>query len=189
MNISRIFSGPDSLRSRSAPRAAARISGTCSCSLIARTWSGLRSHNSPLTKSLRSDSVPSESEREFGCGDGSAGGSSGRPKGDVVRDAAFSGSRVLRPPARGAGRSRVRRLRGGDLPSVLRPDHGRTLSAAGPVLSDAHGRAFRGDRQRARDRVAVLGFVFSQGVPPPGEPPAGSGPFLDVEVLDVEDAG
>src|SRR3954463_8523937 len=32
-----------------------------------------RKRNSPLTKSLRSDSVPSESEREFGCGDGSAG--------------------------------------------------------------------------------------------------------------------
>src|SRR5215207_1550356 len=82
------------------------------------------SPNSPLTKSLRSDSVPSESEREFGCGDGSAGRSSGRPDGDVVGDAALAGPRVLRPPAAGAGRSRVRRLRGGILPSVLRQDSG-----------------------------------------------------------------
>src|SRR5215212_7501518 len=137
--------------------------------------------SSPLTKSLRSDSVPSESEREVGCGDGSAGRSSGRPDGNVVRDAAVSGPRLLRPLAAGAARSRVRRLRRGRLPSVLRPDHGRTLGAAGPGLSDAHGRVFRGDRQRARDRVALLGLILVTRVPPPGEPPAGSGPFLAVE--------
>src|SRR3954466_11102454 len=132
-------------------------------------------------KSLRSDSVPSESEREFGCGDGSTGRSSGRPDGDVVRDAAFTGPRLLRPLARGAARSRVRRLRRGRLPSVLRPDHGRALSATGPVLSHAHGRVLRGDRQRARDRVALLGLILVTRVPPPGANRPGSGPFLDVE--------
>src|SRR4051812_30293741 len=137
--------------------------------------------SSPLTKSLRSDPVPLESEREFGCGDGSAGGSSGRPKGDVVRDAALTGPRVLRPPARGAGRSRVRRLRGGHLPSVLRQDHGCALGAAGPVLSDAHDRVLRGDRQRAWDRVAVLGLALVTRVSAAGNPRSGSGPFLAVE--------
>src|SRR3954471_16282035 len=137
--------------------------------------------SSPLTKSLRSASVPSESEREFGCGDGSAGRSSGRADGDVVRDAAFSGPRVLRPPVRGAGRSRVRRLRGGHLPSVLRQDHGCALGAAGPVLSDAHDRVFRGDRQRARDRVALFGLALVTRIPPPGGPPAGSRSFMAVK--------
>ena len=42
------------------------------------------------------------------------------------------------------------------LPSVLRQDHGRALGAAGSVLPHAHGRVLRGDRQRARDRVALL---------------------------------
>src|SRR4051794_12084699 len=137
--------------------------------------------NSSLTKSLRSASVPSESEREFGCGDGSTGRSSGRADGDVVRDAALTGPRVLRPPARGAGRSRVRRLRGRSLPSVLRQDHGRTLGAARPVFPHAHGRVLRGDRQRARDRVALLGLILVTRVPPPGGNRPGSGPFLAVE--------
>src|SRR4051812_31052350 len=140
-----------------------------------------RAINSPLTKSLRSDSVPSESEREFGCGDGSAGRSSGRADGDVVRDAALARARVLRPPARGAARSRVRRRRGRSLPRVLRQDHGRTLGAAGSVLSHAHGRVLRGDRQRARDRVALLGLILVTRVPPPGDDRPGSGPFLAVE--------
>src|SRR3954449_13593893 len=118
---------------------------------------------------------------EFGCGDGSTGRSSGRPDGDVVRDAALTGPRLLRPPARGAARSRVRRLRGGGLPSVLRPDHGRTLSAAGPLLPHAHGRVLRGDRQRAWDRVAVLGLALVTRVSAAGNPRSGSGPFLAVE--------
>src|SRR3954462_173233 len=118
---------------------------------------------------------------EFGYGDGSAGRSSGRPDGDVVRDAAFTGPRVLRPPARGAGRSRVRRLRGRSLPSVLRQDHGCTLGAPRPLLSHAHGRVLRGDRQRARDRVALLGLILVTRVPPPGGNRPGSGPFLAVE--------
>src|SRR3954468_22592074 len=143
---------------------------------LAISWPG-----SPLTKSLRSDSVPSESEREFGCGDGSAGRSSGRPDGDVVRDAAVSGPRLLRPLAAGAGRSRVRRLRRGCLPSVLRQDHGCALGAAGPGLSDAHDRVFRGDRQRARDRVALFGLALVTRVPPPGGPPAGSRSFVAVQ--------
>src|SRR5687768_3454136 len=86
-----------------------------------------------------------------------------------------------RPPARGAARSRVRRLRGGGLPSVLRQDHGRTLGAAGPLLSHAQGRVLRGDRQRARDRVALLGLILVTRVPPPGGNRPGSGPFLAVE--------
>src|SRR3954465_3512046 len=114
-------------------------------------------------------------------GDGSAGRSSGRADGDVVRDAALTGPRVLRPPARGAARSRVRRLRGGHLPSVLRQDHGRTLGAARSVLPHAHGRVLRGDRQRARDRVALLGLILVTRVPPLGDHGPGSGPFLAVE--------
>src|SRR4051812_29932163 len=132
-------------------------------------------------KSLRSDCVPLESELEFGCGDGSAGRSSGRADGDVVRDAAFSGPRILRPLAAGSGRSRVRRLCGGGLPSILRPDHGRTLGAAGPLLSNAHGRVFRGDRQRAWDRMALFGLTLVTRVPSPGEPPAGSRSVLAVQ--------
>src|SRR3954464_6024939 len=99
----------------------------------------------------------------------------------VSRDAALTGSRVLRPPARGAGRSRVRRLRGRSLPSVLRQDHGRTLSTARSVFPHAHGRVLRGDRQRARDRVALLGLILVTRVPPPGGNRPGSGPFLAVE--------
>src|SRR5215204_533373 len=106
---------------------------------------------------------------------------SGRPDGDVVRDAALTGPRVLRPPARGAARSRVRRLRRGRLPSVLRQDHGRTLGATRPLLPHAHGRVFRGDRQRARDRVALLGLILVTRVPPLGDDRPGSGPFLAVE--------
>src|SRR4051812_5579826 len=113
--------------------------------------------------------------------DRSTGRSAGRPDGDVVRDAALTGPRVLRPPARGAGRSRVRRLRGRSLPSVLRQDHGRTLSATRPLLPHAHGRVLRGDRQRARDRVALLGLILATRVPPPGGNRPGSGPFLAVE--------
>src|SRR3954464_10957353 len=105
----------------------------------------------------------------------------GRADGDVVRDAALAGSRVLRPPARGAARSRVRRLRGGRLPGVLRPHDGRTLSTARSVLPHAHGGVFRGDRQRARDRVALLGLILVTRVPPVRDDRPGSGPFLAVE--------
>src|SRR5215211_6180988 len=127
------------------------------------------------------DAVSGESRLECGYGDGSAGRSSGRPDGDVVRDAALPGPRVLRPLARGAGRSRVRRLRGGGLPSVLRPHHGRALGAARLLLSDAPGRVFRGDRQRARDRMAMLGLTLVTRVPPLGGNRPRSGPFLAVE--------
>src|SRR4051812_18586505 len=136
---------------------------------------------SPLTKCARSDSIEGESGSESGYGDGSAGRSSGRADGDVVRDAALARPRVLRPPARGAARSRVRRLRGGRLPSVLRPHDGRTLSTARSVLPHAHGRVLRGDRQRARDRVALLGLILVTRVPPPGDDRPSSGPFLVVE--------
>src|SRR3954471_4740165 len=132
-------------------------------------WERWSPPNSPLTKSARSDSIVRASGSESGYGDGAAGRSSGRADGDVVRDAALTGSRVLRPPARGAGRSRVRRLRGRSLSSVLRQDHGRTLGSAGPVLPHAHGRVLRGDRQRARDRVALLGLILVTRVPPLGD--------------------
>src|SRR3954470_6907534 len=144
-------------------------------------WERWSPPNSPLTKSARSDSIVRASGSESGYGDGSAGGSSGRPDGDVVRDAALTGPRVLRPPARGSARSRVRRLRGRSLPSVLRQDHGRTLSTARSVLPHAHGRVLRGDRQRARDRMALLGLILVTRVPPPGEPPAGSRSFVAVK--------
>src|SRR4051794_32874567 len=76
---------------------------------------------------------------------------------------------------------RVRRLRGGRLPSVLRPHDGRTLGATGPVLPHAHGRVLRGDRQRARDRMAVLGLALLTRVSPPRDPRPSSGPFLAVQ--------
>src|SRR5215203_4848553 len=65
--------------------------------------------------------------------------------------------------------------------TVLRQDHGRTLSTARSVLSHAHGRVFRGDRQRARDRMALLGLILVTRVPPLGDDRPGSGPFLAVE--------
>src|SRR5829696_5233689 len=65
--------------------------------------------------------------------------------------------------------------------TVLRQDHGRTLSAAGPLLPHAQGRVLRGDRQRARDRMALLGLILVTRVPPPGGNRSGSGPFLAVE--------
>ena len=43
------------------------------------------------------------------------------------------------------------------------------------------GRVLRGDRQRARDRVALLGLILVTRVPPPGGNRPGSGPFLAVE--------
>src|SRR3954462_15052341 len=79
------------------------------------------------------------------------------------------------------GRSRVRRLCGGGLPSVLHQDHGRTLSAAGPVLSDAHDRVLRGDRQRARDRVALFGLALVTRVSAAGNPRSGSRSFMAVK--------
>src|SRR3954468_1851675 len=51
----------------------------------------------------------------------------------------------------------------------------------GPLLPHAHGRVLRGDRQRARDRVALLGLILVTRVPPPGSNRPGSGPFLAVE--------
>src|SRR4051794_118298 len=51
----------------------------------------------------------------------------------------------------------------------------------GPVLPHAYGRVLRGDRQRARDRVALLGLILVTRVPPPGANRPGSGPFLAVE--------
>src|SRR3954470_12383680 len=65
--------------------------------------------------------------------------------------------------------------------AYLRPHDGRALGAAGPVLPDAHGRVLRGDRQRARDRVAMLRLAVLARVPPLGDPRPSSGPFLAVE--------
>ena len=39
--------------------------------------------------------------------------------------------------------------------AILRASHGCSVAAAGPLFPDAHDRLFRGDRQRAWDRLAV----------------------------------
>ena len=44
------------------------------------------------------------------------------------------------------------------MPALLRAEDGRAVGAAGSVLPHAHGRLFRGDRQRAGHRLAVFGF-------------------------------
>ena len=53
---------------------------------------------------------------------------------------------------------RFRRVRGAGLQAVLRAEDGRAVAAAGAVFPHAHDRLFRGDRQRARHRVALRGL-------------------------------
>ena len=44
------------------------------------------------------------------------------------------------------------------MPALLRAEDGGTVVAAGALFPHAHGRLFRGDRQRAGHRLAVFGF-------------------------------
>ena len=94
-------------------------------------------------------------------GDGAVGSCSGRADGDVGGDAALAGTCVLRSVAGFASGSRVRRVRGGGVQAALRAEDGRAVAAAGAVFPHAHDRLFRGDRQRARDRVALRSYLFS----------------------------
>src|SRR3954451_13896519 len=61
----------------------------------------------------------------------------------------------LRPPAGGADRGRVRRLRREALRAVLRQQAGPAVAAARALLPHAPGRLLRGHRQRARPGVAL----------------------------------
>ena len=70
------------------------------------------------------------------------------------------------------------------MPALLRAEDGRAVGAAGSVLPHAHGRLFRGDRQRAGHRLAVFGFAFAAGFSAAGEPGEGSR-----SLVVVEDAG
>src|SRR5512144_2180492 len=70
---------------------------------------------------------------------------------------------------------------GDGLPALLRGEDGRAVDSARPVLPDAHGRLLRGDRLRARDRMALRGLAFASGVPAPWDDRTGAGSFLAVE--------
>src|SRR5271165_1925768 len=96
---------------------------------------------------------------------GRAEGGSGRPDGDVGGAAALAGTRLLRPAAGTAAGGRVRRVRGRGVQAVLRAEDGRAVTAAGAVFPHAHDRLFRGDRQRARHRMAVRGLVLAARLP------------------------
>src|SRR5512147_2845498 len=80
-----------------------------------------------------------------------------------------------------ADRRRLRRFRGDDLQAVLCGEDGCAVDSARPVLPDAHGRLLRGDRQRAGDRVALLGLAVAAGVSASADGGAGAGPLLAVE--------
>src|SRR5271165_1986089 len=92
---------------------------------------------------------------------GRAEGGSGRPDGDVGGAAALAGTRLLRPAAGTAAGGRVRRVRGRGVQALLRAEDGGAVAAAGAVFPHAHDRLFRGDRQRARHRVALRGLVLA----------------------------
>src|SRR5512144_610751 len=72
-------------------------------------------------------------------------------------------------------------VRGDDLQAVLCGEDGCAVDSARPVLPDAHGRLFRGDRLRTRDRVALRGLAVAQGVSASADDGAGAGPLLAVE--------
>src|SRR5271166_286426 len=137
--------------------------------------------NSPLTKSGSSDSLRLRRfGRVIGDGDGAVGGGSGRLDGDVGGDASLAGTRVLRPAAGAAAGSRFRRVRGAGLQAVLCAEDGRAVAAAGTVFPHAHDRLFRGDRQRARHRMAVRGLVLAARFPAAVEPGQGPRSFVAV---------
>ena len=64
--------------------------------------------------------------------------------------------------------------------AALRAEDGRAVAAAGAVFPHAHDRLFRGDRQRARHRVALRGLVLAARFPSAVEPREGSRSFLAV---------
>src|SRR5271168_2122214 len=74
----------------------------------------------------------------------------------------------------------LRRVRGADVQAVLCGEDGRAVAAAWAVLPHAHDRLFRGDRQRARDRLALRGLVLAARFPWAVEPRQGSRSFLAV---------
>ena len=89
-------------------------------------------------------------------------------------------TRVLRSLAGPASGGWVRRVRGGGVQAVLRAEDGRAVASAGAVFPHAHDRLLRGDRQRARHRLALRGFVLAARFPAAVEPGEGSRPFLAV---------
>src|SRR5512132_2767229 len=118
---------------------------------------------------------------DWADGAGSAGGEARRSGGDVDGDAALAGSCLLRSASGGADRCRFRCFRRDDLQAVLRGEDGGAVDPAWPVLSDAHGRLLRGDRLRARDRMAVFGLALAQGVSASADDRSGAGSLLAVE--------
>ena len=49
----------------------------------------------------------------------------------------------------------------GFVEEACKPEDGRAVAAARPLFSHAHDRLFRGDRQRTRPGLALLGFLFA----------------------------
>src|SRR3954468_674183 len=124
--------------------------------------------------------------RQRGCrklrnGDGAGERSSKRSDGDLGGDAALARTRVLRPASGGADCGRFRRVCRNGVPALLRAEDGCAVGAAGALLPHAHGRLFRGDLQRARDRLAVFGFDVAARFSAAGEPGEGSRSLVVVE--------
>ena len=69
----------------------------------------------------------------------------------------------------------------GSVQAVLCAEDGCAVIAARPLFPHAHGRLFRGYRQRARHLLALFGFAVASRVPAPGEPRQGCRSFLAVE--------
>src|SRR5437764_910883 len=104
-----------------------------------------------------------------------------RSDGDLGGDAALARTRVLRPASGGADRGRFRRVCRDGVPALLRAEDGCPVGAAGALLPHAHGRLFRGDLQRARDRLALFGFDVAARFSAAGAPGEGSRSLLVVE--------
>src|SRR3954451_18197705 len=92
--------------------------------------------------------------------------------------AALARARLLRPPTSRPGRGRVRPLRRGGVRAPLREPARPTVAAAGPLLPDAPGRLLRGDRQRARARVALPRQPLAPRVPAARHHRAGARPLV-----------
>src|SRR5579871_5860650 len=99
--------------------------------------------------------------------DGDATGVRGsrRSDRDLGRDTTFARACLLRPTADIAEGCCVRPFRRGCLQALLCATDGRAVIAARPLFPPAHGRLFRGDRQRTRDRLALLRFAVVAGLP------------------------